>query len=318
VKLGGRNVTTIVFETGRPARVDYDDASGPFAVVARESDARVRASVAAPIIVDGRLWGTVGVSSIGEEPLPADTEARLESFTELLATAVANAESRAGLAQLAEEQAALRRVATLVARGAAPEEVFAAVTEEVARLLVAETTNMVRYEPDGTFTIVGSVGSVGLRAHWTVGSRWPLGGYNTTTLVFETARPARIEPFDEATGEHLERVREVGFRSAAAVPIIVEGRLWGVIGIATTRAEPLPADTESRLSSFTELVATAIANAESRAALAASRMRIVAAADESRRRIERDLHDGAQQRLVHSDRAQTRAGGRLQRRRECR
>ena len=232
----------------------------------------------------------------GSEVLPADTEARLASFTELVATAVANAESRAELARLADEQAALRRIATLVARGLPPEHVFEAVTQEVGRLLVAEMSNMVRYEPDGSFTIVGSVGSAAvLRKHWPVGSRWPLGGNNTTTLVFETARPARIDTF----GEHLERVHEVGFRSAVGVPIIVEGRLWGVIGVATTQAKPLPADTEDRLSSFTELVATAIANAESRAALAASRVRIVAAADESRRRIERDLHDGAQQRLAH-------------------
>ncbi len=172
----------------------------------------------------------------------------------------------AGLRELAEEQAALRRVATLVAGAAAPEEVFAAVTEEVARLLVAELSNMVRYEPDGSFTIVGSVGV--LRKHWPIGSRWPLGGNNTTTLVFETARPARIETFEEATGEHLERVSEVGLGSGVAVPIIVEGRLWGVIGVATTRARPLPVDTEARLSSFTALVAMAIANAESRAGLA--------------------------------------------------
>jgi GAF domain-containing protein len=172
----------------------------------------------------------------------------------------------AGLRELAEEQAALRRVATLVARGAAPEAVFAAVTQEVARLLVAEMSNMVRYEPDGSFTIVGSVGV--LSEHWPIGSRWPLGGNNTTTLVFETARPARIETFDEASGEHLERVSEVGLGSGVAVPIVVEGRLWGVIGVAVTRGRPLPADAEARLSSFTELVAMAIANAESRAGLA--------------------------------------------------
>ena len=100
---------------------------------------------------------------------------------------------------LAEEQAALRRVATLVARGAPPEEVFATVTEEVARLFPTDMTIMCRYEPDGAFTIVGSVGSVGsLGKYWPVGRRWPLGGKNTTTLVFETARPARIETYAES------------------------------------------------------------------------------------------------------------------------
>jgi signal transduction histidine kinase/putative methionine-R-sulfoxide reductase with GAF domain/uncharacterized protein YoaH (UPF0181 family) len=270
LKLGGKNVTTLVFETRRSARIDdYRAASGPFADVARERDARLRSSVGTPIVVEASLWGVVVVGCSEEQSLPADTEARLASFTELVATAIANTESRAGLARLAEEQEALRRVATLVAHGVPQEELFAAVTEEVSRLLVAEMSNMVRYEPDGAFTIVGRVSNVEvLGKHWPVGSRWPLGGDNTTTLVFETTRPARIDTFDEATGEHLERVREVGFRSAVAVPIVVEGHLWGVIGVATTQAKPLPADTEARLSSFTELVATAIANAESRAGLA--------------------------------------------------
>jgi GAF domain-containing protein len=267
LQLGGNNVTTLVFETRRSARIDdYGDASGPFADIARDREARLQSSVGTPIVVEASLWGVMVVGCSEEQSLPADTEARLADFTELVATAIANAESRARLAQLAEERDALRRVATLVARGVAPEQVFAAVTEEVARLLVAEMSNMARYEPDGAFTIVGSVGV--LREHWPVGSRWPLGGNNTTTLVFETARPARIQISDEGTGEHLERVREVGLRSGVAVPIIVEGRLWGVIGVATTRAKPLPADTEARLGSFTELVATAIANAESRAELA--------------------------------------------------
>jgi len=204
--------------------------------------------------------------------------------------------SRAGLARLAEEQAALRRIATLVARGQPPEEVFAAVAREVERLLDAEMTNLARYDPDGAFTVVASSG-IGLLA---VGSRWPVGGKNLATLVFETAGPARLDNYVEASGAHIDGARPVGLRSSVGVPIILEGRLWGIIGVATTQAEPLPADTEARLSSFTELVATAIANAESHAALAASRARIVAAADETRRRIERDLHDGAQQRLVHT------------------
>ena|GEM_PF-1392635 len=270
LKLGGNNATTLVFETHRSARIDdYGDASGPFADGARERDARLQSSVATPIVVEARLWGVVVVGCSDEQSLPADTEARLASFTELVATAIANTLSRAGLARLAEEQEALRRVATLVARGVPQGELFAAVTEEVARLLVTEMSNLVRYEPDGAFTIVGSVSSVEvLGKHWPVGSRWPLGGDNTTTRVFETARPARVDPFDEVTGEHIERVREVGIRSAVAVPILVEGRLWGVIGVATTQAKPLPADTEARLSSFTELVATAIANTETRASLA--------------------------------------------------
>jgi signal transduction histidine kinase len=296
LELGGSNATTLVFETGRSARIDnYGETSGPFAVPARGHE--VRSSVATPILVEARLWGVMVVGGSEEQPLPADTEARLADFTELVGTAIANAETAAGLARLADEQAALRRVATLVARGTPPAEVFAAVTEEVRRLLVVELATMVRYEPNGAFTIVGNVGSVG--KHWAVGSRWPVGGNNTTTLVFETARPARVKNFDEASGAHIDRAREVGIRSAVGTPIIVEGRLWGGLSVGST-CDVLPPDTEARLSSFTELVATAIANAESRAELTASRARIVAAADESRRRIERDLHDGAQQRLVHT------------------
>ncbi len=293
LKLGGKNVTTLVFETGRSARIDdYDDASGPFADSAVEHG--VRSSVAAPIVVEASLWGVIVVGCSEEQSLPADAEARLADFTELVATAVANAESRAGLAQLAEEQEALRRVATLVARGVPPEEVFASVTEEVNRLFLSDVSNLCRLESDGTFTILASA-----RERFPVGSRWPVGGKNVTTLVFETGRPGRIDNF-VYTGPLADDIRGE-IRSAVGAPIIVEGRLWGALNLGRTTREPLlPPDTEARLANFTDLVAMAIANTESRAALAASRARIVAAADETRRRIERDLHDGAQQRLVHT------------------
>jgi signal transduction histidine kinase len=293
--LGGKDVATIVFETGRPARIDsFADASGPLSLAAREEG--VGSGVGTPVIVEGHLWGVMATHSPLDQPLPADTEARLSNFTELVATAVANAESRAGLARLAEEQAALRRVATLVAQGPPPEEVFAAVIEEVGRLLDVDLANMCRYEPDGAITFVATWGSAGER--FTVGSRWTLGGKNLSTLVFETGRPVRIDNYADASGPVTVTARETGLRSAVGTPIVVEGRLWGMMGAGSSVEQPMPADTEARLGSFTELVATAIANAESRAELMASRARIVAAADETRRRIERDLHDGAQQQLV--------------------
>jgi signal transduction histidine kinase len=293
--LRGKNLSTIVFDTARPARLDtYADASGPVGVGARESG--FRSSVATPIIVEGRLWGVMIAGSTLEGTMPADTEVRLASFTELLATAIANAESRAGLARLAEEQGALRRVATLVARGAPPDELFAAVTEEVGRLLAVDLVGMGRYEPDGSESIVASWGRA--VEQFPVGFRPSLGGQNLATTVFETGRPARMDSYADASGEVGSAARETGFRSAVGTPIIVEGRLWGVVIAGSSGEQPLPADTEARLAGFTKLVATAIANAESRAALAASRARIVAAADETRRRIERDLHDGIQQRLV--------------------
>jgi signal transduction histidine kinase/PAS domain-containing protein len=204
--------------------------------------------------------------------------------------------SRDELRALAEEQVALRRVATLAARGAAPEEVFAAVTEEVGRLLPVDIAGMGRYESDGTITVVAVWGRT--VDHLAVGSRLRLAGRNLSTLVFETGRPARIDSYADVSEPDAVIARETGIRSAVGTPIVVEGRLWGLMIAGSTLEQPMPADTEARLASFTELLATAIANAESRAALAASRARIVAAADETRRRIERDLHDGTQQRLV--------------------
>jgi signal transduction histidine kinase len=296
--LGGHNLGTIVFKTGRPGRIDgyADTSSGPLGIHIRETG--IRSSVATPIIVEGRLWGLIAAASF-QEPLPADTEARLAGFTELVATAIANAESRAGLARLVEEQAALRRIATLVARGVPPEQVFAAVADEVVRLLPVDFAHMERYEPDGTVTVLAAAGSTTER--FPAGSRLRIGGRNLATTVLETGRPARIDNYaDSSSGLLGALARETGIRSAVGAPITAEGSLWGLIVVGSTLEPPLTGDIEARLGSFTELVATAIANAESRAALTASRARIVAASDESRRRIERDLHDGAQQRLVHA------------------
>jgi signal transduction histidine kinase len=295
--LEGRNVTTLVFETGRPARIDRyaDRSSGTLSAAVRETG--IRSAVGTPLLVEGSLWGAIFAGSTLEQPLPPETEARLASFTELVATAIANTESRAALARLAEEQAALRRVATLVARGAAPEDVFTAVAGEVGQLLPVDQAALCRYEPDGALTFVSQWGSE--TARFPVGSRWMPGGHNVGTLVFQTGRPARVDYNAKSTSGPLgASIREVRFRSAIGTPILVEGRLWGMISVASQREQPLPAETEARLVSFTELVAAAIANTESRAQLIASRARIIAAADESQRRIERDLHDGTQQQLV--------------------
>jgi signal transduction histidine kinase len=207
-----------------------------------------------------------------------------------------NAESRSALAWLAEEQAALKRVATLVARGTPAEQVFAAVTGEVGRLLSADMTNMCRYEPGNTMTFVATwaKGAEGFR----LGSQWPLGGRNLATLVFETGRSVRIDNYADASGPLCVTAQDAGIRSAVGSPIIVEGRLWGMVGAGSGIEQALPPDSEARLASFTELVGRDIANAQSHAELKASRARIITATDETRRRIERDLHDGAQQQLV--------------------
>jgi signal transduction histidine kinase len=264
-RLGGHNLSTLVARTGRSARIDsYADASGPIGVASRETG--VRSAVATPIVVDGRLWGVMAADSTLEQPLPPDTEARLASFTELVATAIANAERRAALAQLASQQTALRRVATLVARGIPEAELFAAVTNEVEQLLGVDSALMSRFGSDATMmTVAISTGAGGV---FPVGRSWTLGGNNVSTRVFETGRPARVDGYGDATDKLGVALHAAGFRSAVGAPIVVDGRLWGMLVASSRGGAPLPADTEARLESFTELVATSIANAESRAALA--------------------------------------------------
>jgi signal transduction histidine kinase len=297
VPLDGTSLTAKVLEAGRPARMnDYAHASGTIAATIKELG--VKSSVGAPIVVDGRLWGVMIASSHGPEPLAADTESRIAAFTELVATAISNTEAKGEVGRLAEEQAALRRVATLVARQPSPTEVFTKVAEEIGLLLGAESAFMSCYEEDGTATVVASWGEY---AHaFPVGTELDLEGDNVTAEVLRTGRPVRIDDYGEMSGPLAAYISGLGIRSAIGSPIVVDGRLWGAVVAATRRSEPLPPGSESHLAEFTELVATAISNIEARSDLAASRARIVATADEERRRVVRDLHDGAQQRLVHT------------------
>jgi signal transduction histidine kinase len=294
---GGRNGHSLVFQTGRPARIDdYTDATGKEAHIARKYGCRTIVGV--PIHLEGQLWGGIFVASGEEGLLPADTDGWLAGFAELMATAIANAQARLEIRSYAEEQAALRRVAMLVARATPPEEVFDAVATEVGRLLDIDHTVLSRYDGDRAFEVLAEWSrDPGHEPGW-VGTRFELGGRNVPTLVFETARPARIDDYREISGPVSEPVRARGFRSGVGAPISVGARLWGVMVAASAAGEPLPIGIEARLAAFTELVGTALANAEAQTALTASRARIVAAADSVRRRIERDLHDGAQQRLV--------------------
>jgi signal transduction histidine kinase len=203
--------------------------------------------------------------------------------------------SQSELADLLDEQAALRRVATVVAEGTPPEKVFPAVNEEVARLLDVDGTRLMRYEADGTATIVASWGEPTIAP---AGTRIALDGRNIGSLVRSSSRPARIEDYQDAPGPVAAIAREHGIRSTVGAPITVEGRLWGAMSAFSKADKPLSSGIELRLADFTDLVGTAIANAQARADLTASRARVVAATDDIRRRIERDLHDGTQQRLV--------------------
>jgi signal transduction histidine kinase len=198
------------------------------------------------------------------------------------------------LARLTTEQAALRRIATLVARGMPPAQLFSAVANEVSALLGADAAMIAHLEPDGFVTTIAAGGRAG---QYVAGQRLQLEAPMAMATVVRTRRPARTDDYAHASPELKERIRRAGIHSSVATPIIVEGHIWGVI-VASSHGWLLPRESEQRMLNFTELVATAIANAESRSELAASRARIVAASDETRRRVERDLHDGVQQRLV--------------------
>jgi len=284
-------VSGLVYASGKPERIiDYREERGLAAEAAREMG--WRSSVGAPITVEGRLWGALSVISTSDRPLPHDTEERLAKFTDLLATAIANTDAREELTRLADEQAALRRVATQVAQGPPPSDVFHAVCAEVGRLVPADAAALNRYEADDSIETVGSWSrSAGTLP---VGTRTRPESAPLSRLIRRTRRPARVDYEDAGVNV----APQVAWRSGVGAPVIVEGRLWGIIVAVSKTDRPLPPDTEERLTEFTELVATAIANAESRAELDASRARIVATADATRRRIERDLHDGAQQRIV--------------------
>lgn len=201
------------------------------------------------------------------------------------------------ISELAQRQAALRRVATLVARGESPSDVFTAVADEVANALRVENCVLVRYSDNDTCEPVAAHDNAQLE-RIPVGAVFPLAGDNVAAMIRDSGSPARMDSHDKAAGPIAAVVRGLGIVSAVGAPIEVDGRLWGAAVIASSGPEPQPPHTEERLADFAELVATAIANAQARDELMASRARIVAAGDEARRRIERNLHDGAQQRLV--------------------
>jgi GAF domain-containing protein len=292
VRIAGGSTVDQVFRTGRAAHVEnYAEVGGEIGPSLRQLG--LRWGAAGPIVVDGRLWGAMAMASTSET-MPPGTEQHVAQFAELVSTAISNVESRAKVERLAAEQAALRRVATLVAREHSPDDLFGTLAEEVGMLLGVDAAVILRYEADSAIVV----------ATWSerapdlpIGVRFPLDG----TLVGEVKRagePRRREDYDPAARTSDDDIRGLGIRSAVASPIVVEGATWGVIAAVSRQSEPLPLDAESRLVEFSRHAAMAVANAKSRSDLAESRARIVRAGDEARRRFERDLHDGAQQRLV--------------------
>jgi signal transduction histidine kinase len=214
-------------------------------------------------------------------------------------------------AALADEQAALRRVATLVASDAAPSRVFAQVTEEVGRLLGLPGANVMQYDGVRSVTVVGAWSAHG-PPRFPVGERLDLDGDTVVARVVHSGEAARVERYEHASGELATRVLSAGYRAAVAAPVNVGGRLWGVLAAASTSADPLPADIEQRLVDFADLVAQALANADAYEKLAASRARLVEVGDAERQRLERNLHDGAQQRLVSVALELSMAAGKLE------
>jgi signal transduction histidine kinase len=279
-----------VWRTGRAARVnDLGAMSGRWPQMASQFGFSTSAGV--PILLqEGELWGALIVA--GREHMPAAIESYLADFAELASTAISAAQTRAQLSVLADEQGALRRVAELVARGAPLDEVFTATTTEASKLLGGQPAALLRYESDGDATVVAAHNSPA-----SLGSRLPSDGDSATGQVLRAGQPLSVDRYE---GTSLAEIAsEVGVRASVTVPILVEGRAWGALSTSTA-GPPLTVGTEDRLMQFAKLAAAAIANAENKAKLTASRARVVATADETRRRLQRDLHDGAQQRLVHT------------------
>jgi signal transduction histidine kinase len=291
--LDGPSVAAAVLDTGGPARIDdYSQLGGTIAASVRNT--AMRSALGVPILVDRSVWGLIYAGTMEIEPLPVDLESGLEEFAELVAVSISRTQAYDDLRRLADEQAALRRVATLVAEGSPPNEIFDAVVNEIAGTLGFQGIEMARYDAGDVATVISASGDHPFPA----GTSLALDDPSVRSAVFRTGRPARIDDYTTLAGVIAEDTRRAGFRSAIGVPIVIEGTAWGAIIAFSTRSDPIPERSELRLGQFTELVATAVSNATARADLIASRARIVAAGDAARRRFERNLHDGTQQHLL--------------------
>jgi signal transduction histidine kinase len=201
------------------------------------------------------------------------------------------------LTRVADPLTALRHIAALIARGVSSAELFDAVAAELGQLLGSDGASVVRYEDHGTATLVGTWGwwpGVPIPA----GASLPLEGRSVLATVRRTGRPARIDDYANGPGPPAALLRKHGIRSAVGAPVYVEENLWGVVTACTTPSRPLAADIETRLADYADLIAAAIASAQAHVDVAASRTRVMVTADQARRQIERNLHDGIQQHLV--------------------
>jgi PAS domain S-box-containing protein len=266
---------------------------------ALRGDAPEAGFVACVLRPDGeRRWVSASSAPVlGADGRPEGVVTTLSDITERRAAEQRLVASEHATRVLADEQAALRRIATLVASEPTPEALFARVTEEVARALGVPSVSVVRYEDTGDATVVATFTEAGTPGV-TEGASMALDGDTAVARVRRSGRAERVDGYEDAEGELADRLRSLGFRSSVAAPVGVVGRLWGALAASTREPGGLPADTERRLSDVAELVAQALANADARDKLASSRARLVEVGDAERQRLERNLHDGAQQRLV--------------------
>ena len=277
VRFGPRGAATAVLVVCSVSVWNTAQNDGPF----------VRASITDSLL-STQLF--IAVSALTSLVLAAETAERTRAGAALAA-------SEASQRALADEQAALRRVATLVASGVSPSRVFGQVTEEVARVLAMPGASVLRYDGARTATVVGGWSEDGTLS-LPLGSTFDLGGDTVVAKVLRSRSPQRVDRYQDTSGDLAETLQRSGYQAAVAAPVTVGGQLWGALAAATRSDEPLPDGIEQRLCDFAELVAQALANADAYEQLAASRARIVEAGDAERRRLERNLHDGAQQRLV--------------------
>ena len=285
----------LILETGGPVRID-DWSVLPGPVAARHRADGFGQAVAAPIFLEGTLWGHIAAFGEADDVLPPGSEQRLADFTQLMASAIANAEARETLRNLAREQgAALRRVATLVAANVAPATIFNAVAAEAGRALRVKTVLVGRCREEGGMEIVGALG---LDLDNEEGADGPLArcAIAVCSLVKSRHASARIDDWSADVN-----AARGGRRDAESGPVSAHRSSTRTRCGAPSSSCPtslLPEDAETRLTDFTHLVSSSLANVKVRNDLIASRARVVAASDETRRRIERNLHDGVQQRLI--------------------
>ena len=274
------------------ARIDsYERLSR--AVAARLRAAGARAGYGAPIVVDGKIWGAMAAvqtaAALARRCRGTARELhRADRNRDLQRSGRDEPQPPCGRAGIAASGRDARRAADPPARASSPSS-----RPRYKELFDVPDVAIVRFEQRDVVV----VGAAGGNPFIPVDGRWSLDGPSVCAQVLDTGRPARIDEYRGLGGTVAETAQTAGFQSVAGAPIIVDGRVWGAI-VVVSSSDPLPERSEVRVAEYTELVATAISNATTHAELLASRARIVAASDEARRRVERDLHDGIQQRLI--------------------